>query len=114
MKKFRETGRVAFRTLIERQVLRRSIFSALSRPFPEDYDLSSEVDCVIATIKHCYIEIEIYWREETHHATIALKTHRVDPEDEEHWITRDNASCFQYTLSVFKFILHIASYAAQQ
>jgi hypothetical protein len=87
MKKFRETGRAAFRTLIERQVLRRSIFSALSRPLPEDYDLFSEVDCVIATIKHCYIEIEIYWREETRRATIALKTHRVDPEDEEHWIT---------------------------
>jgi len=59
--------------------------TALSRPLPEDFDLFSEVDFVLAEIRRCYEELDKFWTDELRRAVKALETRRVDLEDFERW-----------------------------
>jgi len=59
--------------------------TALSRPLPEDFDLFSKVDFVLAEIRQCYEELDKFWTDEIRRAVIALEMHRVDLRDFERW-----------------------------
>ncbi|KAH9965517.1 hypothetical protein BC827DRAFT_863525 [Russula dissimulans] len=59
--------------------------TALPRPLPEDFDLFSEVDLVLAEIRRCYEELDKFWTDEICRAVKALKMRRVDLRDFERW-----------------------------
>ena len=83
MKNFRTTGKAVLCRLHEQNL--RYLFSALSRPLPEDYVLFSKVDRLLAEIRQCYMELDKFWTEEISRTIEALKMRRVDPTDLERW-----------------------------
>ncbi|KAH9952484.1 hypothetical protein BC827DRAFT_331206 [Russula dissimulans] len=59
--------------------------TALPQPLPEDFDLFSEVDSVLAEIRRCYEELDKFWTDEIRRAVKALRMRRIDLKDFESW-----------------------------
>jgi len=83
LKNLRATGKVTSCRLLRQNTQR--LFSALSRPLPEDHALFREVDSVLTEIKQCYTELYKFWTQEISRAIEAFEKRRVDRTDFERW-----------------------------
>jgi hypothetical protein len=62
-------------------------FPGIPRPLPQDKDLFSKVDRLLAEIRQLYEKLNTFWKEEIRQVAEVLKKDRTDPRDLERWNT---------------------------